>query len=234
MSRKVPINLVYEARNYIIVNKPPGVFCQPPDRNVWHKLQYKEPPVLLDLLESQVPTYTADWRSVHRLDTNVTGGVLVAKNKNAAAMFSRYLKKGGNHGYKLTRRYVALVDGSTANLPDTGTISEHGRISKFKKAGPQVLVLQLCTGKKHQIRQQLSQCLKLPIINDLKYGGPQVAGVRHQIALHSAFIQTQVGVQQQTHLVPVVKKWRSLWSMYVDKEGHFCPQIRRVLTEDWG
>lgn len=234
MSRKLSINLVYEAKNYVIANKPPGVFCQPPDRNVWYNAQYKEPPILLELLKSQASTRAAEWRPVHRLDTNVTGGVLVAKNKNAAAMFSRHLKKGGNHGYKLTRRYVALVEGNTAELPDTGVISENGRLSKFKKAGLHVLVLQLCTGKKHQIRQQLSQCLKLPILNDLKYGGRQITGAGRQIALHSALIQTQVGVQEQIHLVPVMEKWRNLWSTYVDEEGHFCPQIRRVLTEDWG
>lgn len=149
------IKVIFEAKNYVIVNKPAGIFCQPPDLNK-SKLCEETAPVLMDMLRHQFPDVASNWRTVHRLDTNVTGGLVIAKDKNSAAMFSRNLRKGGNHGFKLTRKYVAIVGNKAKDLPEEGVLGGPGMLSWYKKGDPGLLVMQLGTGKKHQLRWQLS------------------------------------------------------------------------------
>ncbi|KAH3682394.1 hypothetical protein WICPIJ_006639, partial [Wickerhamomyces pijperi] len=53
---------------------------------------------------SKLKEQDPDIRGVHRIDKNVTGGLLLAKTKFAAGSFSRNLKLGGNTGFKFIRR----------------------------------------------------------------------------------------------------------------------------------
>ncbi|SCV04132.1 LANO_0G08350g1_1 [Lachancea nothofagi CBS 11611] len=237
MPQNPVVTIVCNCKNYVIANKPAGVFSQMPDRNSWiQKHGVLKPPVLLDMVRSSAHTMNLEaggWRTVHRLDTNVTGGVLIAKNKQAAALFSRYLRKGGNNGNLLIRKYIALVDGETDCLPARGVLEQDGMKSLFCKIDSRALMLQLCTGKKHQIRLQLSKVLGLPISNDLKYGGVPVPDAGRQIALHSALVQTKVGLQCHKHFIPVVSGRDSLWANYVDQDGHFKPSVQHALLENW-
>ncbi|SCU81829.1 LADA_0C01310g1_1 [Lachancea dasiensis] len=236
MSPKVPVRIIYNCKCYLVVNKPIGVFSQMPDLAKWaSNNDGNPPPVLLDLVRTEANNKgqsAEEWRTVHRLDTNVTGGVLIAKTKSAAASFSKNLRKGGNAGNKLIRKYIALVDGETNHIPDQGHLEYDGMKSWFRKIDSGALALQLCTGRKHQIRLQLSK-IGIPIKNDLKYGGAPINGAGRQIGLHSAMIHTQVGLQRRKHLIAINSGQESLWSEYIDDCGNFKPAVERILLEDW-
>ncbi|KAH3684975.1 hypothetical protein WICPIJ_004054 [Wickerhamomyces pijperi] len=195
---------VYQDEKYIIVNKAHQFSVQEDSQNkrgIISKLKEQDP----------------DIRGVHRIDKNVTGGLLIAKTKFAARSFSRNLKLGGNTGFKFIRRYVGLIPSEdiVSNSPilesiqfyndkNKGRIVSHdeeGRQSitdfikydKLNVRGYQMIILQLTTGRKHQIRKHLSEILGKPLRNDVKYGAVGLIQPQNCIGLHSAFIETHVG-----------------------------------------
>ncbi|EJT42908.1 PUS5-like protein [Saccharomyces kudriavzevii IFO 1802] len=252
MSLKRQISIIFENAHYFIVNKPPGTPSQPPDSRTWKRTHPDLDPT--PLLENFKTLYSSDkqvesCRTVHRIDHCVTGGMLIAKTKDASAKFSRFLRKGGNNGYKLQRKYVAIVEqpsrlNETSNSdinygPQYNSLISHDgkQITKFKKVDDQCIILQLVTGKKHQIRYHLSQILNQPILNDQKYGSTAKLprAFKNQIALHSACITTKIGLQTKWHLIPMkYNNTGELWPRkYVSEEGEFISSIKDVLMENW-
>lgn len=235
LAMKLKLDALYNGKNYLIVNKPSNVHCQPPDMNFWFRTHPDPPLVLMDMLrESNFQDEDVSLKPVHRLDNVVTGGVLIAKGRMAAANFSKNLKKGGNYGFKMVRKYVALVSRTTKYLANEGTLKSGGMITHYRKIDEHCLALQLHTGKKHQIRRHLSQVLDRPILNDITYGGIRVEGINNQIALHSAYIKTKIGFQENHHMIPIVRGNDNLWSQYVDHRLQFRQDIQEILAQDWG
>ncbi|AAS54357.1 AGL134Cp [Eremothecium gossypii ATCC 10895] len=229
------VPILHEHKHYYIVNKVHGIVCQPPDLRTWYKYHDYEPPVLLDLLRKQHPNFGGEvWRTVHRLDEPVTGGVLVSRNKRAAAMFSRSLALGGNRGFPLTRRYVALLAREAKGLPSEGRITMGDMITDYKRLENDLVLLQLQTGRKHQIRKQMAQVFGQPVVNDKMYGGDSVDGiVDNLIGLHSAFIGAQCGLQARTYLIPIPRTQDAfkLWDKYIDEQGGFIPSVQKELRD---
>ncbi len=123
--------------------------------------------------------------TVHRLDKNVGGVMVYAKNKETAARLSKQIQKG-----EMIKEYVALVEGAP---PQDGVFEDllfkDSRKNKVfvvdrqragvKAAklsynrlteGDQSLVrVRLYTGRSHQIRVQFAS-RGFPIVGDKKYG----------------------------------------------------------------
>ena len=183
----IPINIVYEDDDIIVVNKEAGMVVHPGYGNytgtlvnalIYHfqKQKSKKSDVILR-------PYL-----VHRIDKNTSGILLVAKNEFAQAKLA---KDFFNH--TIARKYHALVWGNFDE--DEGTITGHiGRSIKDRKimavypdgdigrhAVTHFKVLerfgyitliecQLETGRTHQIRTHLKY-IGHPIFNDDTYGG---------------------------------------------------------------
>ena len=122
---------------------------------------------------------------VHRLDKNVGGVMVYARNKKAAADFSRTIQEGG-----MVKEYLATVHGTP---PETGDWEDllwkdarknkvfvvkrmRGGVKKARlefqrlTAGETSLVrIRLHTGRSHQIRVQFSS-RGFPLVGDHKYG----------------------------------------------------------------
>lgn len=124
---------------------------------------------------------------VHRIDRPVTGTVLFAKTSKALSRLNEMLKKGEIH-----KTYWALVEGkrkekegeieswllSDGRLNKTRVVDENTPGAKLSKLKYKVIAegdryslveVTLLTGRKHQIRVQLS-ATGTPIKGDLKYG----------------------------------------------------------------
>ncbi len=147
-------------------------------------------PVGLDS-EKEVPTELSNELggeifTLHRLDKNVGGVMIFARNKKTAAAFSKLISEG-----ELIKEYIALVHGTP---PESGVLEDFlfkdSRKNKVfvvkrerkgvKKAkleykllstdGEKSLVrIKLHTGRSHQIRVQFSS-RGYPIVGDHKYG----------------------------------------------------------------
>ncbi|MCA9215434.1 MAG: RluA family pseudouridine synthase [Planctomycetales bacterium] len=167
---------------------------------------------------------------VSRLDTPVTGIVVLARTSKAASRLSKQFRNR-----VVDKQYLALVDGHV--IPEQGEcvdwIVRHPRhrkvlladesaegaqlakleyesIQHFKAhdGSPQtMLAIKLHTGRKHQIRIQLSS-RGHPILGDRKYGSD--ISFANGIALHgrSLTIEHPTLKHEMTFVTPFPKSWR--------------------------
>lgn len=124
------INILKQLPHYIVVNKPPLCFSQPPDTSDAGRIQLQRQgaiandtvlaqlehsyPLLFDANKnpqlSKPPFCTP--KLVHRLDHPVSGAMVLATSTSAAAKFAKNLKLGGEKGWPLQKYYAALVLGA--------------------------------------------------------------------------------------------------------------------------
>ncbi|MBE7173785.1 MAG: RluA family pseudouridine synthase [Williamsia sp.] len=187
----MPLNIVYEDDEVMIINKPPGMVVHPGSGNysgtlingVAHYLLQKNP----DLTEAGLSRFGL----VHRIDKNTSGLLVLAKTEQAVTALA---KQFFDHTVK--RQYQALVWGDMEQ--DAGTVVAHiGRHKKTRKlfdaypegdSGKEAIthykVLErfgyvtlieciLETGRTHQIRVHM-QHIGHPIFNDDTYGGDRI------------------------------------------------------------
>lgn len=185
----IPINIVYEDDDVLVVNKEPGMVVHPAYGNYTGTLVNALMYHFRDL-----PLFrTGELRPglVHRIDKNTSGILVIAKNELALNRLSRQFFERTTD-----RRYQALVWG----IPDppAGTITGHvGRNIRDRKimqvfedgseGKPAVthykllesfsyislLECKLETGRTHQIRVHFSH-IKHPLFNDEEYGGDRI------------------------------------------------------------
>lgn len=185
----IPLNIVYEDDQLVIVNKEPGMVVHPSYGHYSGTLVNAMMYHLKDL-----PLYnTGDKRPglVHRIDKNTSGLLVLAKTEQA-------LNKLAKQFFDKTteRRYYALVWGTFKEKE--GTITGHiGRNIKNRKVmhvfpdGSQgkhavthykvleelgyitLIECKLETGRTHQIRVHF-QHIGHPLFNDFEYGGDQI------------------------------------------------------------
>lgn len=180
----IPLDIVYEDKDLLVVNKAAGMVVHPAYGNYTGTLVN----ALTYYLRETSGNPEAFPLLVHRIDKNTTGLLLVAKNELVQTRLAGYFYK-----HDVDRRYYALVWGDLKE--DSGTISENlGRNpknrkimsvfkdgSKGKHAVTHYRVVQrfgyvtlveckLETGRTHQIRAHF-RYIKHPLFNDETYGG---------------------------------------------------------------
>lgn len=175
----IPINIVYEDEDILVINKPRGLVVHPgagcADSTLLNALLYHYPSI------AEVPRAGI----IHRLDKDTTGLMVVAKNIPAQTRLVRALQKRK----KFTREYEAIAIGS---MTGGGTVDQpigrhstkrthmaiqqlgksaitHYRVVEHFRSHTR-LRLRLETGRTHQIRVHMS-FLNHPLVGDPLYGG---------------------------------------------------------------
>lgn len=112
---KIPLNIVYEDSDVIIVNKPQGLCVHPAPGNESGTLVNG----LVYHCGDELSAINGVIRPgiVHRIDKDTSGLLIVAKNNEAHLKLSEQLKER-----KAMRKYVALVNGNIKE--DSGTINK--------------------------------------------------------------------------------------------------------------
>ena len=185
----IPINIIHEDDDVIVVNKNAGMVVHPAYGNytgtlvnalMWH---FRDLPMF----------QSGELRPglVHRIDKNTSGILVIANNELALNRLSRQF-----YDRTTGRRYIALVWGTPD--PPEGTISGNvGRNIRDRKImqvfpdGSQgkpaithysviedygyvsLVECRLETGRTHQIRVHFSH-IKHPLFNDEEYGGEKI------------------------------------------------------------
>lgn len=177
------MEIVYEDNHIIVVNKKPGEIVQG-DKTGDTPLSEE---IKLYLKEKYNKPGNVFCGVVHRIDRPVGGLVIFARTSKALTRLNEMLRKGEIH-----KTYRALVEGRPKR--DAALLEDHlvsdGRLNKSfitdagnteaKKCALRyktvahgdrytLLEIELLTGRKHQIRAQLSN-MGNPIKGDLKYG----------------------------------------------------------------
>lgn len=187
----IPLNIIYEDDDILIIDKPAGLVVHPGSGNpsgtlingvAWY-LKQQNP----SLNENEL----ARFGMVHRIDKNTSGLLVLAKSPKAMTDLA---KQFFNH--TVHRRYVALVWGDFED--EQGTIRGHvGRHQRFRKLfttypegehGKEAIThykvlerfnyvtlveCRLETGRTHQIRVHM-QYIGHPLFNDDFYGGEKI------------------------------------------------------------
>ena len=189
LPENIPLDVVYEDEDIIVINKPSGMVVHPAPGNYSGTLVN----ALLYHCKNSLSGIGGVMRPgiVHRIDKDTSGLLVVAKNDFAHAALSEELK---HHG--IEREYRALVKGGFKN--DTGTVNEPiGRhpVDRKKMAvlknsdtareavthyevlarygNISYLRLLLETGRTHQIRVHMSY-IGHPLIGDEVYGQSKI------------------------------------------------------------
>lgn len=176
----IPLDIVYEDDDVIVINKPQGMVVHPAPGHDDHTL------VNALLYHCPLSTINGTFRPgiVHRIDKDTSGLLMVAKNDKAHRFLAEQLKDKTN-----IREYVALVHGRIAE--DEGTINAPiGRSLKDRKKQAVVkdgrnavthfevlkryrdYTLVKCileTGRTHQIRVHMKY-IGHPLVGDPLYG----------------------------------------------------------------
>lgn len=189
-----PIDIVFEDRDLLVVNKPAGIATIP--------AQYHPNGTMANRVKAYYQEQGYEDQVIHvvtRLDRDTSGLMIFAKHGFAHAQMDQLLRKK-----QVVKMYQALVSGEVAELQPHGEIIlpiSRDRNSLMRRqvdpagqyaeteywlqvaAGERALVdIQLHTGRTHQIRVHFS-AIGCPLLGDDMYDGRMDLGIQRQ-ALH--------------------------------------------------
>ncbi len=182
-AEEIPLDIVYEDSDMLVVNKPQGMVVHPAAGNYSGTLVN----ALMAYCGDSLSGINGEIRPgiLHRIDKDTSGLLMVAKNDIAHSKLSEQIKE-----HSLTREYLALVHGNIKE--DSGTIDAPiGRDEKNRKKMTitqknsrnavthffveerfnkyTLIRCRLETGRTHQIRVHMSKNGH-PIVGDKTYG----------------------------------------------------------------
>ena len=198
----IPLDILYEDQDIIIVNKPKQMVVHPAPGHysgtLVNALMYHCGQELSGINGTMRPGI------VHRIDMDTTGSLIVCKNDMAHQSLSEQLKV-----HSIKRVYVAIVHGNikedngTVNAPIGRHPTERKKMSIHTKNGRNAIThykvlerfgeytyiqCELETGRTHQIRVHMAS-LGHPVLGDPLYGPHRcpLPGLDHQL-LHACRI----------------------------------------------
>lgn len=180
-AQDIPIEIVYEDSDIIVVNKPKGMVVHPANGNPDGTLVN----AIMAICKDSLSGIGGEIRPgiVHRIDKDTSGLLIVAKNDNSHVKMSEQIK---NHEVKKT--YIALVRGvfkeneATIDMPIGRSTSDRKKMAVNKNGKNAIthikvlkrfdkytlLKVNIETGRTHQIRVHLSH-IGYPIVGDYTY-----------------------------------------------------------------
>jgi 23S rRNA pseudouridine1911/1915/1917 synthase len=183
--QNIPIDVIYEDDDVLVVNKQPGVVVHPTKGHADGTIANG----LMRRMEEHGERYKI--RFVNRLDRDTSGALIVGKNSHAQSEFA---KQSGADGIR--KLYIAVLDGAPAAWngaidlpialeaegsprrvvrPDGAPSHTFYRVVEnyaFGESGRAALALiSITTGRTHQIRVHMAHegC---PVMGDALYGRP--------------------------------------------------------------
>ena len=174
----IPLDIVYEDEDIVIINKASGMVVHPASGNYENTL-----------VNALIYRYNLDDTNVrsgivHRIDKDTSGLVIVAKNDKTLELVTEMFKNK-----KIKKTYLAIVDGvinnksGTINAPIARDVKDRKKMMVRKDGKKSIthfyvlknfknntyISLNLETGRTHQIRVHMAY-IGHPVTNDKVYG----------------------------------------------------------------
>ena len=186
MPRSLPLNIIYEDKDLLVVNKAAGMVVHPAPGHL--------DDTLVNALIARYPDITREDSElrpgiIHRLDKDTSGLIIVARNAITHAALAGQMKR-----HEIVKRYLALVEG-VVELDQGGIDAPIGRNQRHRQQMAitsvrsrvarthfrvqerfnrhTLLLLELETGRTHQIRVHL-KAIGHPIVGDPVYGSGSI------------------------------------------------------------
>ena len=200
-AQDIPVPIVYEDNDIIVVNKPKGMVVHPANGNPDGTLVN----AILSICKDSLSGIGGEIRPgiVHRLDKDTSGLLIVAKNDVAHIKMSKQIQDR-----EVTKKYIALVKGviaeneATIDLPIARSTKDRKKMAVDAKGKNAIthfkvlkrydkytlLELKIDTGRTHQIRVHMSY-IGHPVVGDSVYSnGKNEFGIEGQM-LHARYLE---------------------------------------------
>lgn len=196
-AQDIPVPIIYEDDDIIVVNKPKGMVVHPANGNPDGTLVN----AILSMCKGSLSGIGGEVRPgiVHRLDKDTSGLIIIAKNDKAHINMSKQIQDR-----LVTKKYIALVRGvlpedeATIDMPISRSLKDRKKMDVNKNGKNAIthfkvlkrynkytlIEVKIDTGRTHQIRVHMSH-IGYPIIGDGVYSnGKNEFGVEGQM-LHA-------------------------------------------------
>lgn len=198
----IPLDIVYEDKDIVVINKPSGLVVHPTPNYLHH--------TLANAIVAHYPKIAGVGESplrpgiVHRLDKDTSGLMVIAKNQKAFMFLKNQFV-----GRTIAKTYVALVEGIPEKKegiiqfqirPSTSNRLKKVAVKKIDKSGKKsvraaetnykvreiigdeysLIEAMPKTGRTHQIRVHLS-AIGHPVVGDFMYGAKKQIALRQML-----------------------------------------------------
>ena len=228
----IPLDIVYEDNDIIVVNKPKGMVVHPANGNPDGTLVN----AIMAISKNSLSGIGGKIRPgiVHRLDKDTSGIIIVAKNDKAHINLSKQIKDR-----EVKKIYIALVKGSvneneaTIDMP-IGRSTKDRKKMAVRKDGKQaithfkvlkrylnytLLEVKIDTGRTHQIRVHMAE-IGHPVVGDIVYSkGKNEFGVVGQMLHAKSLDFTHPTTGKKMHLEAELPQYFKEVIEKLDKEG---------------
>ena len=180
-AQEIPLEIIYEDKDIIVINKPKGIVVHPANGNPDGTIVN----AIMAICKDSLSGIGGEIRPgiVHRLDKDTSGIMIIAKNDEAHIKLSEQIK---NREVKKT--YIALVRGvvkeneATIDMPIARSKKDRKKMAVDKDGKNAIthlkvlkryddytlLEINIETGRTHQIREHLSE-IGYPVVGDIVY-----------------------------------------------------------------
>ncbi len=181
IAQDIPIEIIYEDEDILVINKPKGMVVHPGNGNPDGTLAN----AVMGLCGDTLSGIGGEIRPgiIHRLDKDTSGVIVIAKNDKAHIDISNQIKNR-----ETSKKYIALVRGiikeeeATINMPIGRSLKDRKKMA-VRKDGKEaithfkvlkrfeeytLLELKIDTGRTHQIRVHMAE-IGHPVIGDYIY-----------------------------------------------------------------
>ena len=196
-AQEIPLDIIYEDSDIIVINKPKGMVVHPANGNPDGTLVN----AILSICKNSLSGIGGELRPgiVHRLDKDTSGLIIVAKNDKAHINMSEQIKERN-----VKKTYIALVRGNvpeeeaTINMPIGRSTKDRKKMAVTKNVKQAIthfkvlkryskytlLEIKIETGRTHQIRVHMAE-IGYPVVGDAVYSnGKNEFGIEGQM-LHA-------------------------------------------------
>jgi len=200
-AQDIPVDVIFEDADIIVVNKPKGMVVHPANGNPDGTLVN----AIMNICKDSLSGIGGEIRPgiVHRIDKDTSGLLIIAKNDKAHINLSEQIKNR-----EITKKYVAVVRGvikennATIDMPIGRSDKDRKKMAVRKDGknavthfdvikrynGYTYLDIKIDTGRTHQIRVHLAE-IGYPIVGDAVYSnGKNPFGVEGQM-LHAKSLE---------------------------------------------
>ncbi|MDD2620019.1 MAG: RluA family pseudouridine synthase [Syntrophomonadaceae bacterium] len=194
--QNIPLEIVYQDKDLVVVNKPKGMVVHPAQGN-WDNTMVNA--LLYHIKDLSGINGSLRPGIVHRLDKDTSGLMVVAKNDQAHRSLAEQIKE-----HSIKREYIALVSGTikenlgTIDAPIGRSKTDRKKMAVVADGRPAIsnyqvlqrwqnytlVKVRLETGRTHQIRVHFAY-IRHPVVGDSVYGSGKKHFELESQALHA-------------------------------------------------